>query len=383
MNTAPTEQVPAAAQAAETPSPATVSAGVDNVTGAELVAAFKSRRVARDASPAPVQTSGEQKPAESAPPVTPVPAESAPASDIQSQAASAPDSDSQPPVAPDGAVDELAIQPAVEASAETEQTETEGKGIHAMQARIDKLTARLRDAERKLEDAGTKSAPTASEPTPAPVTGVEFGHDPEVQQLTTEITREKAMADWCAKNPDGGEVAGKDGRQYFISAEDAQAYRAAAEERLADLRAGRATRVQQLRQMTSQVRQNSEAHISQTFAWAKQEASPENEMLRNIENLMPAQLRQAWPGWKTVAAYGIDAIAKAREQQAKPVPVNVKAPVRPPKVAPAAGSTAPRVNPSERQLAEAQAAYEKNPNAKNFQRVSALRHEARKGARPE
>jgi hypothetical protein len=100
-------------------------------------------------------------------------------------------------------------------------------------------------------------------------------------------------------------------------------------------------------------------------------------MLRNIENLMPAQLRQAWPGWKTVAAYGIDAIAKAREQQSKPVAVNVKPAARPPKVAPASGSTAPRVNPQDRALAEAQAAYEQNPTGNNLKRVMAIKHAQR------
>jgi electron transport complex protein RnfC len=381
MNTATTEQTPAVAQATETTAPAQVSAGVDNVSGVELAAAFKSRRTARGTTPAPAQSTGETKPATTEPTVTPVPAETAEASDTQSQAASAPDGESQQPVASDSAADGVA-EPTqteeVEAAAATE-TESEGKGIHAMQARIDKLTARLRDAERRLEEAGTKPVQPAQETAPAaPVNGVEFGHDPEVQRITREIARERAIVDWCAQNPDGGEIAGKDNQVFPVSAVEAQAYRNAAEERLADLRASRATRQNELRTTTSQVRANSDAHVNATFAWAKEEASPQNEALRMIENIIPKDVVALWPGWKTVAAYGIDAIAKAQAEKAKPVAVTVKPRPVPPKVAPAAGSTAPRVNPGDKALNEAQAAYDKNPTPNNLKRVMALRHEARR-----
>lgn len=364
MNTA-TEQVPAVAQATEMTPAVPVSGEGDNLTGAQLLAAFKARRAAPPTPSAVVEPRAETKPAVSATPEAPAP-DSETATDEPSQAASTPETEAGAEPAAEG----------VEAAApEAEAHESnESRGIQEMKARIDKLTARLRDAERKAAEQA-KAAPEQAQPVAVKVAG-DFGRDPEVASMSKDIEQFTNIRNWAIKNPDGGFVADGKGGQVEISAEEALSYRTQAEDRLSELRAARASRVGALRAQVEQVTAQNEAHISQTFAWAKQEASQQNEVLRMIDGLLPAEVKNAWPGWKLVTAYGLEGITKAG---AKPVSLSKPA-AKPPKVAPAQTATPPRVNPASKALSEAEAAYEKHSSANNLKRVLALRRESRLAA---
>lgn len=344
-------QVPGAEQAPSAPAGAD-----DNLTGAELAAAFVQRRSGRPTAPAQstepeTQPAVSEEPAETAPPTPETAPETTDAPEAETPA------EAQPEVAP-------------ETTPEPEPEPEETPGIKAMKERIDGLTARLREAERELErEKGSK----VEKPKVEPVAG-QYDADPELQTINTQINQWRAVEAWLAENPDGGEVTDKAGAVIqTISPQEARKLRLEADDNLSDLRVQRDGRKRELKVVHDQARQQAEALVGQTFAWAKDDKAPQHELIRTIESMVPEIKRVH--GWKLLLAHGVDSLQKWKEAQSKPKAAT-PAP-KPPKVATPNGVVAQRVNPAQKQLAEAQAAYDKSGRASDFTKVLELKRKAK------
>jgi hypothetical protein len=368
-----TEQVPTAPATvvAQTPVPAAVARTSDNLTGAELVAALSKRRASvRAASPATTPPITDTQPAIEAPAVTPEP-ETAIAPD-ESNATSTPE---EAAPAADAEAELTTPDAAGEPPAETSQdsAEDEPKGIKPLLKRVDTLTARLRETEAERDSLKQQLAKPAEQPAPVPTVAREgeFGHMPVVQQVNTELAKWRAVEQWTAENPDGGEILDAAGKVLqTVSPEEARRTRLQADEKLAELRATRAVLVQNLKAQDATLRQQAEARAVESFAWLKDQSDPKTKTLEEIVALVPEI--QRLPGWKLIAAHGIEGYNRSLTKTATPVTRP-----NPPKVAVPAGATAPRVNPVQKQLAEAEAAFEKSGSSKDYQRVQQLRREMR------
>jgi hypothetical protein len=112
-----------------------------------------------------------------------------------------------------------------EAEAETETEDSDSQeGSKGVQKRIDKLTARAKEAEERaakleaqLEEAGKLEAPVA---VPTPENKLADVNDEATLQERLQVARQ--VQRWCIENPEGGVVQGKDGKEVEIEAVQAR-----------------------------------------------------------------------------------------------------------------------------------------------------------------
>jgi hypothetical protein len=348
-----TTEVPSAESAEqEIPSGQVVLEG-NRMSGAELAAAFaRSRKAQRDES-APTEEPGQEQP-ESAELESETPPDETTDSPEVSDAASAPDSE-------------------VEAEEEAAPEDQEPRGFREMKARIDKVTAQKKELERELADLKEKLDQT---PTQAPVATAQnnfWDHDAEVKDLSHQIEGYKGMQKWLAENPEGGELTDSKGNvTQVIDAEMAEQLRQDAAEKLPELRAERSVRVRELKAMDAQLRKQNEQAFQKRFTWANDPKSPQMQFIRQVTQVNPGIT--VMPGWQLYAGHAIEGILRDQAGLAKG---NGGRAAAPPRVSVPAGATAPRVAPLQKQLAEAQAAYEKTGRESDFKRVQVLRRQMR------
>lgn len=373
---------------------AVAGGGGGNLSGVELAAVFAKRRKASRATPAPASEPGattQPDPASAAA----APAGGGDGSPDETNAASTPaetgekagtvraaENDAPEEPAADsgaGAEPEGGTEPEAAEAAE-EPEETEPKGVREMRKRIDALTARLRQAEAERDELKAKVSEPKAEPEAALPAGA-FAHDPELRQVSAEIEKWRRAEAWAARNPDGGEIE-VDGKVVSVSAEQAEALRGEAAERLADLRALKAVRERELRKQDAEDRARSEAVLKERFPWANDPKSEGSQLMAAVAARVPGVT--ALPGWRLWLAYAFEGL---KADQARQAAGNGKgaggggaaqAPAKaPPKVAVPAGAAGSRVDPLRKQLAEAEAAFEKSGSNADFARVQKLRRAVR------
>lgn len=372
---------------------AVAGGGGGNLSGVELAAVFAKRRKASRATPAPASEPGattQPDPASAAA----APAGGGDGSPDETNAASTPaetgekagtvraaENAPEEPEAESGAGGEPegGTEPEAAEAAE-EPEETEPKGVREMRKRIDALTARLRQAEAERDELKAKVSEPKAEPEAALPAGA-FAHDPELRQVSAEIEKWRRAEAWAARNPDGGEIE-VDGKAVSVSAEQAEALRGEAAERLADLRALKAVRERELRKQDAEDRARSEAVLKERFPWANDPKSEGSQLMAAVAARVPGVT--ALPGWRLWLAYAFEGL---KADQARQAAGNGKgaggggaaqAPAKaPPKVAVPAGAAGSRVDPLRKQLAEAEAAFEKSGSNADFARVQKLRRAVR------
>lgn len=372
---------------------AVAGGGGGNLSGVELAAVFAKRRKASRATPAPASEPGattQPDPASAAA----APAGGGDGSPDETNAASTPAETGEKagtvraaenaPEEPEaesgaGAEPEGGTEPEAAEAAE-EPEETEPKGVREMRKRIDALTARLRQAEAERDELKAKVSEPKAEPETALPAGA-FAHDPELRQVSAEIEKWRRAEAWAARNPDGGEIE-VDGKAVSVSAEQAEALRGEAAERLADLRALKAVRERELRKQDAEDRARSEAVLKERFPWANDPKSEGSQLMAAVAARVPGVT--ALPGWRLWLAYAFEGL---KADQARQAAGNGKgaggggaaqAPAKaPPKVAVPAGAAGSRVDPLRKQLAEAEAAFEKSGSNADFARVQKLRRAVR------
>lgn len=391
--------------AAQEPGAAAVASGAgDNLTGAELAAVFAKRRTASRAASAPGSKSQD---AESAQPGASAPA-AAPAAETKappdkSNAGSAPETESDtttglsgPEPEPEPKSSEALGEPegegepGGEADLEPEpEPAEEPRSVREMRKRIDTLTARLRQAEAERDELKEKvSASQPAEAAQPPATGTVYAHDPELKQIGGEIDKWRRVEQWLARNPAGGEITDGEGKiLHTVSEEQAEALRAEAADKLADLRALKAVRERELKRQDAEDRARSEALLMQRFPWAKDPKAPGSQLMAAIKARVPGI--EALPGWRLYAAYAWEGASRDAEKSAGKGPGPNGASgggggggaARPPKVAVPGGGAGARLDPVRRELAEAEAAFEKSGSTTDLARVQKLRRQLRASAR--
>jgi len=358
---------------------AVAGGGGGNLSGVELAAVFAKRRKASRATPAPASEPGattQPDPASAAA----APAGGGDGSPDETNAASTPAETGEKAGTVRAAENDAPEEPAAESGAAEEPEETEPKGVREMRKRIDALTARLRQAEAERDELKAKVSEPKAEPEAALPAGA-FAHDPELRQVSAEIEKWRRAEAWAARNPDGGEIE-VDGKVVSVSAEQAEALRGEAAERLADLRALKAVRERELRKQDAEDRARSEAVLKERFPWANDPKSEGSQLMAAVAARVPGVT--ALPGWRLWLAYAFEGL---KADQARQAAGNGKgaggggaaqAPAKaPPKVAVPAGAAGSRVDPLRKQLAEAEAAFEKSGSNADFARVQKLRRAVR------
>lgn len=373
---------------------AVAGGGGGNLSGVELAAVFAKRRKASRATPAPASEPGattQPDPASAAA----APAGGGDGSPDETNAASTPAETGEKAGTVRAAENDAPEEPEAESGAggepegggepepggeREEPEETEPRGVREMRKRIDALTARLRQAEAERDELKAKVSEPKAEPETALPAGA-FAHDPELRQVSAEIEKWRRAEAWAARNPDGGEIE-VDGKAVSVSAEQAEALRGEAAERLADLRALKAVRERELRKQDAEDRARSEAVLKERFPWANDPKSEGSQLMAAVAARVPGVT--ALPGWRLWLAYAFEGL---KADQARQAAGNGKgaggggaaqAPAKaPPKVAVPAGAAGSRVDPLRKQLAEAEAAFEKSGSNADFARVQKLRRAVR------
>lgn len=360
---------------------ATATVPLVKMSGADLAAAFAQRRTSSRRSPAPSPVKTEE--------VTPSPTAPEPAADTHAAESPAAEATETANAASPTTTDE-AFTEATEATGETPNTkdqtpnsETEpataelaaaAEPEQPVQKRINELTAKFREEERKrlaLEAKLAEVQTTPEQPKPVAIVQGEFGHDPEVRQLSTQLDQARAVERWLADNPEGGEVTNAKGEVVVtLTAEQAAAERARNAEQLNELRVLKSLRVRELKAHRDSVRHQAEGMLKKQFTWAAEASSPQMETLRQLEQLVP-ELSERVPGWKLWAAHGITGMERAltaTKPATKPAAV-------PPRVAVPSGASAPKVDPVAKELRAAEAAFAKSGRPEEYARVQSLRRQ--------
>ena len=202
-----------------------------------------------------------------------------------------------------------------------------------------------------------------------------LGHDPEIKQLSAQLDKVKASLDWLRRNPDGGEILNAKGDVTLtVSADEAAEYRAQYEEQANELRVLRSVRSRELKAQTDSIRAQANQILTQRFEWAKDEASPQMENIRQIEGMVPEITRL--PGWKLLVAHGLEGLAAAAKNGA---PAKAKT-QSPPKVAVPQGQAAPKQDQGQKALRDAEAAFAKSGRSEDWVRVQSMRRALRRAA---
>jgi hypothetical protein len=352
------------------------------MSGADLAAAFTQRRTSSRRSPAPAPVKAEE--------ATPSPTATEPAAETHAAEVPAAEAIDGTNAASPTTTDEAQTETTGEATNIEQPTSnaeqpTEGEAIAAettatpepeqpVQKRINELTAKFREEERKRLAAEAKLAEvqaTPEQPKPVAIVAGEFGHDPEVRQLSTQLDAARAVERWLVDNPEGGEVTNARGEVVVtLTADQAAAERARNAEQLNELRVLKSLRVRELKAHRDSVRHQAEGMLKKQFTWAAEASSPQMETIRQLEQLVP-ELSERVPGWKLWAAHGITGMERS---MAGPKPLPKPAAV-PPKVAVPSGAAAPKVDPVAKELRAAEAAFAKSGRPEEYQRVQSLRRQ--------
>lgn len=354
-------------------------AGPENITGADLRADFAKRRQARRA-PAPAAQSQQGTPAK---PVTEEGAAVPAAADTGTSPTES-NATSTPPA--DGAVIDALTQPAPTDTpdpqhesqpAETGEPDLEAilddpenlsedaikgirdKSIRRLVGRIHKLTARLKAAE--------KPGAQANEPAQQAVAN----GDPELAPLDQRMAEIQEAMTWALANRDGGEWVDGQGKTRTLTPAQVEMILVNGPAQLAAMSGKKAVREETLRQQREQSSRAAFQAAVQAHPWLGKQDSEEYAQAAAVLQQAPyLQQHPEWPMWLADAIEGRKArLSREAGPQVKPTAAR---PV-PPRVPPPAASAAPRIDPTQKALAEAEAAFEKSGDSNDHKRVLALR----------
>jgi hypothetical protein len=347
----------------------------ENQSGMTLAAELAKQARARRAG----ATAGQQKPTGTKPQSTPAPSTSAPAVDDEpgsdaTQAASTPDQSevesgaheasaehAEPTETPEGDVE---ADP--EAAEETKGKEP--KAVRDLQKRVAKLTAQKKALEARLAQSSPEAAPVAQ---PVVV------QHPELQALDAQIADYEAHVRWFDENPEGGAYKDDQGRVIAeIAPERVALLLRQTERKLAEMKGTRSAKVERLSAEAKAQQQRFDAEAIKAYPWLQNPEAPEFSEAQEVLAELPAAAvaaLQSHPKARMMLGWLVTGRRASTKPPAVPAPRAV-----PPKVVGGATSAAPRTSPQDnlkRDLAEAEAAYEKSGRSIDHTRVLKLRRQ--------
>lgn len=353
-----TEAAPANGTGAEKPLTTPVAEKLGQLDEAKLSALLRRSLLDEPAqAAAPAEAKAEDKPAETS--------EEAPAT----AEANDDTTDLSQESVEQNAQEETEAEPAEEPAKQSDDADGLPKGV---QKRIDKLTARNRDAEAKVKELESKLSelesklnqrPATEDAPVKPTPDNPYLHLQSQADVDTAIAEAKRVRRWCEMHPDGGVVRGADGKETEYSAEEVRSIRLNAVDALEDHLPRQLAYVQQRAAIDPQA--------ESTYSWWKDRTSREYAAAQNMLKAFP-ELRK-FPDYKMVVGDYLRG-AQAREsdyskqkagQAAATKPAVKKAPAQPtrPNVAP------PTVTPQERNAKEASARFRKAPTTESLKDV--------------
>ena len=220
-----------------------------------------------------------------------------------------------------------------EDSEETEETKSEDDEIErglpkGVKKRIDKLSAKRREAEaevERLKQEVSRLSQEATKPAQTPTADNPYANLSTLEEVSREAEQAKQIRRWCEMNPDGAVVEGKDGSETEYTAEEVRNIKIKALDALEEHLPKRMQYLQNFNQM--------EQVAAKEYPWWKDKSAKERQIAESFIKHFPEI--QKFPDYKMVVGDYIRGV-NAREAKAKSSGTPVKAPSQPrPSAAPA------------------------------------------------
>lgn len=211
-------------------------------------------------------------------------------------------------------------------SEETEETKSEDNELDrglpkGVKKRIDKLSAKRREAEAEVERLRSevdRLSQEANKPAQTPTQDNPYAHLSTLEEVNREIDQAKQIRRWCEMNPDGAVVTGKDGNEVEYSAEEVRNIKIKSLDAMEDHLPKRLQYLQNFNQM--------ETIAAKEYPWWKDKASRDRQIAETFLKAFPEI--QKFPDYKMVIGDYISGV-KVRESKGKSSGVINKAPSQP------------------------------------------------------
>ncbi len=224
-------------------------------------------------------------------------------------------------------------QDLTEDSEETEETKSEDDDIErglpkGVKKRIDKLSAKRREAEAEVERLKSeveRLSQEATKPAQIPTAENPYANLSTAEEVNREVEQAKQIRRWCEMNPDGAVVTGKDGSETEYTAEEVRNIKIKALDALEEHLPKRLQYLQNFNQM--------ETVATKEYPWWKDKSAKERQIAESFIKHFPEI--QKFPDYKMVVGDYIRGV-NAREAKGKSSGAPIKAPSQPkPSAAPA------------------------------------------------
>lgn len=253
------------------------------------------------------------------------------------------------------------------------------KAIRSLQKRVDKLTARLKAYEGKFGSLDGE-APNAAAPAAANGSSVQVEGHPDLTAIDSELAIYEGHLRWFDDHPDGGEYVTRDGQVLAnVAPERVAVMRRAAERKVAELTARRASRAERIEAELGRQAREFDAQALERYPWLNNPEAAEHQQAMGVLGELPAPVVAGLRAHPKARLY-LGALVEGMKvlQARKPAPAPRPTP---PKVMGAPASAAPRISPQDglrKELAEAEAAFEKSGKSTDHKRVLTLRRQLRR-----
>lgn len=254
-----------------------------------------------------------------------------------------------------------------EDSEETEETKSEDDELErglpkGVKKRIDKLSAKKREAEAEVERLKSeveRLSQEANKPAQTPKADNPYTNLNTLEEVNREAEQAKQIRRWCEMNPDGATVTGKNGEEVDYSAEEVRRIKIKALDALEEHLPARARYLQNYNQI--------EQVATKEYPWWKDRSSSERQIAETFLKHFPEITR--FPDYKMVLGDYIRGV-KSREASTKrpATPSNRTAPAQPKRTA-----TPPYVPEKEARAKEAAKRFGANGNRDDLQSIIANR----------
>lgn len=209
--------------------------------------------------------------------------------------------------------------------------------------RIDKLTAKKREAEAEIErlrQEVDRLSQEAEKPAQNPSPDNPYANLNTMEAVHKEIEQAKSVRRWCEMNPDGAVVTNKDGSEVEYSAEDVRAIKIKALDAIEEHLPKRIQYLQSYNQM--------EQVATKEYPWWKDKAARERQMAEMFIKSFPEVKK--FPDYKMVIGDLVTGIKVRESKSAKTTPAKVIAQPKP-------SATPSRVQPKDAKAQVAKARY--------------------------
>jgi hypothetical protein len=252
-----------------------------------------------------------------------------------------------------------------EDSEETEETKSEDDELErglpkGVKKRIDKLSAKRREAEAEVEKLRAeveRLSQEAEKPAQTPKSDNPYTNLKTIDEVSREADQAKQIRRWCEMNPDGATVTDKDGNETDYSAEDIRRIKIKALDALEEHLPARAKYIEQYSQI--------EQVAHKEYPWWKDKSSSERQIADSFLKHFPEITR--FPDYKMVLGDYIRGVKTRESSKRSGTPVKT-APAQPKRTA-----TPAYVPPQEAKVRDAQKRFGATGNRDDLQSIIANR----------